>query len=179
MDLYLVHTKIKNIYKKNCEKSETSESKRINPLLGNRFIVSNSFLKVRQELRQSAESSARHRICCLTKNETKCENAGFALYASMKDVLFLIFMTLSLYIISTAIQNLSFNTPYDLTMHTNPLSCKIPIFSTNIFTMPSYGTLNNHIFLFMYCQQSIICFIINSYSIYIEKERLLYYVRLL
>ena len=61
----------KNVYKKNGKKSETSESKRINLLVDNTFIVSNGFFEVRQDLRQTAESVGGQRICCLTKNETK------------------------------------------------------------------------------------------------------------
>lgn len=137
-----MYTKIKNIYKKNGKKSETSESKRINLLVDNTFIVSNGFFKVRQELRQSAESSARHRICCLTKNETKFETVSFVLYDA--DCSFSnIYETFFLYIISRIIQNISFNTSYDFTMRIKSLICKTMRFSKKIFMSRSYGALND------------------------------------
>lgn len=48
-----------------------------------------------------------------------------------------------LYVISRTNQNPSFNTPYDITTHIKSLICKITRFYMKIFTMRSYGTLND------------------------------------
>ena len=47
-----------------------------------------------------------------------------------------------LYVISRTIQNISFNTPYDLTTRIKSLICKITRFYKKIFVTSSYGTLN-------------------------------------
>lgn len=49
---------------------------------------------------------------------------------------------LFLYAISRIIQNISFNTPYDLTTRIKSLICKITRFYMKIFVTRSYGTLN-------------------------------------
>lgn len=58
------------------------------------------------------------------------------------QMLIISIITFSMYAISRTIQNISFNTPYDLTMRIKSLICKITRFYMKIFVTSSYGTLN-------------------------------------
>lgn len=56
--------------------------------------------------------------------------------------------SISLYVVSRTIQNISFNTPYDVTMSIKSLICKITRFYMKIFVTCSYGTLKRYIYYF-------------------------------
>lgn len=135
MDLYLVQTKIKMLYicsKKMCYTCyKTHES------------LTQYWIYAQHVVFLSATLSATKTLDVLLgtgfMRSTKRATFLGLLYFQM---LIISIITFSMYAISRTIQNISFNTPYDLTTRIKSLICKITRFYMKIFVTSSYGTLN-------------------------------------
>jgi len=107
----------------------------INLLCINGFHVASTFFYMLHFFVKFAKSSTSQRISCSTKRATFLGLLYF-------QMLIISIITFSMYAISRTIQNILFNTPYDLTTRIKSLICKITRFYMKIFVTSSYGTLN-------------------------------------
>lgn len=131
MDLYLVQTKIKMLYicsKKTCYTCyKTHES------------LTQYWIYAQHVVFLSATKTLDVLLGTGFMRSTKRATFLGLLYFQM---LIISIITFSMYAISRTIQNISFNTPYDLTTRIKSLICKITRFYMKIFVTSSYGTLN-------------------------------------
>ena len=81
-------------------------------------------------------------MCCWALDLCVARNVLHFFWLLYFQMLIISIITFSMYAISRTIQNISFNTPYDLTTRIKSLICKITRFYKKIFVTSSYGTLN-------------------------------------
>lgn len=119
------------------KKRATRATKHINPLPVNGFMRSTSFFCLLHCLLQ------KRWMCCWAMDLCVARNVLRFFLLLDFQMLITSIITFSMYVISRTIQNISFNALYDLTTHIKSLICKITRFYMKIFTMRSYGTLND------------------------------------
>lgn len=146
MDLYLVQTKIKMLYicsKKTCYTCyKTHES------------LTQYWIYAQHVVFLSATKTLDVLLGTGFMRSTKRATFLGLLYFQM---LIISIITFSMYAISRTIQNISFNTPYDLTTRIKSLICKITRFYMKIFVTSSYGTLNGISMIFPCITKNNLC----------------------
>lgn len=133
------------------KKRATRATKHINPLPSTGFMRSTLFFCLLH--------------CLLQKTLDVLLGTGFMRSTKRATFLGLLYfqmliisiITFSMYAISRTIQNISFNTPYDLTTRIKSLICKITRFYMKIFVTSSYGTLNGISMIFPCITKNNLC----------------------
>ena len=144
MDLYLVQTKIKMLYI--CSQKTCYTCYKIHKSLTQYWIYAQHVVFLSATL--SATKTLNPLLGTGFMRSTKRATFFWLLYFQM---LIISIITFFLYAVSRTIQNISFNTPYDVTTRIKSLICKITRFYMKIFVTRSYGTLKRYIHDFLYC----------------------------